>query len=44
MPQLTTSLMNESIDIERLTGSESLDDRGNIVLLLVLVLLPFKQE
>ena len=30
MPQLTTAFMNESIDIERLTGSETLDDRGNV--------------
>jgi head-tail adaptor len=29
MPQLTTALLNESIDIERLSGTETLDDRGN---------------
>tara|TARA_Y100000004_G_scaffold196867_1_gene268488 strand:+ start:867 stop:1211 length:345 start_codon:yes stop_codon:yes gene_type:complete len=28
MPQLTTALLNETIDIERLSGS-TIDDRGN---------------
>ncbi len=31
MPSITTALLNESIDIERLSGSTSLDDRGNEV-------------
>ena len=31
MSSITTALLNESIAIERLSGSESLDDRGNIV-------------
>ena len=31
MPAITTALLNESIDIERLSGATSLDDRGNEV-------------
>lgn len=30
MPKLTTALLNESIDIERYSSTDSLDDRGNI--------------
>ena len=30
MPKLTTALLNQSIDIERLSGTDSIDDRGNI--------------
>ena len=30
MPKLTTALLNESIDIERYSSTQSLDDRGNI--------------
>ena len=30
MPKLTTALLNESIDIERYSSTNTLDDRGNL--------------
>jgi len=30
MPKLTTALLNDSIDIERYSSTDTLDDRGNI--------------